>query len=121
MPDQPQRNPTDAWIEDKFRPFVRGWLEIVRNLLVVVIFNALAQKTHYGLLQLFAFVTMILFGYYCVSYIQLAIPAYRSTAPNKWLRYFLNVVSFAFAVFVIWSWSNVMQRTFSELGALQPK
>jgi hypothetical protein len=41
-----KRNVIDAWIIDKFRPFSKTWLEIVRNALVVGLLIFIARKSN---------------------------------------------------------------------------
>ena len=85
-----KRNKVDAWIIDKFRPFAKAWMEVVRNALVVGLFIFLARKSNSNFLLLLSFFTAIIFAFYCLSFLLLSMPPYKSTAPNRFVRLALN-------------------------------
>jgi hypothetical protein len=116
-----KRNVIDAWIIDKFRPFSKTWLEIARNALVVGLLIFIARKSNSGMLMLLSFFTTMVFSLYCLSYVLLSIPPYRSTAINRLVRIGLNVGSFAILSFVIWRWGNLISKTLFQLADTQVK
>src|ERR1700724_2720218 len=105
-----KRNKVDAWIIDKFRPFARAWMEIVRNALVVGLLIFLARKSNSVLLGLLSLFTTLVFAYYCLSYILLQTPPYKSTATNRFMRWTLNVGSLALLGIGIWYWSDLISQ-----------
>jgi hypothetical protein len=102
----------------KFRPFAKGWLEIILNMFVVGLFNYVADKSQYSALKLFAFFTTLLFSVYSLSYVQEALPV-RSQAKNKYVRVVMQVIIVAFSLFVLWSWSNIIYKVIDELSKVQ--
>jgi hypothetical protein len=111
----------DRWLEETFRPFVRTWIESIRNLLVVVAFNYLASKTNNNSLHLLAFLTMMLFSVHLMLYVQLAFPVWYSTSKKKWIRYPIELVGVALALYTVWTWSTIITRAIDDLSKLQGK
>jgi hypothetical protein len=116
-----KRNKVDAWIIDKFRPFVRIWMEVVRNALVVGLLIFVARKSNSVTLLLLSTFTALLFGLYCLSYVQLSMPPYRSGASNRFIRLALNIGSLLFVAFVLWTWADLITKTLFQLADLQAK
>jgi len=116
-----KRNKVDAWIIDKFRPFAKAWMEVVRNAFVVGLFLFIARKSNSSTLLLLASFTVVVFMCYCLSYILLSMPPYRSKAPNWFFRLALNIGSVAFAAFIAWTWSDLIAKALFQIADLQVK
>lgn len=119
--DEDKPNKVDAWIIDKFRPFVKGWMEIVRNALVVGVLIFFARKSNSVLLSLLALFTTVLFGLYCLSYVMLQSPPYRSQASNRYARWALNTGSFILIGLILWAWADLINKVLFQLADVQIK
>jgi hypothetical protein len=114
-------NKIDDWIINKFRPFAKAWMEIVRNALVVGVVLFVGRKSHSSTLSLFAYFTFLVFGLHCLSFVLLSTPPFKSTANNKIVRWIINTVSFLFVAGCLWFWSDLISKMLFELAELQTK
>ena len=119
--EEDKRNKVDAWIIDTFRPFAKTWLEIVRNAFVVGFLIFVAKKSHSTFVSVISICTILIFMAYCLSFILLSIPPYRSTAPNRFFRWALNLGAIVFLGLIARTWSDALSKVLFELAELQVK
>ena len=109
---------TGGWAK-RWRPFAKVWFEVVRNLFVVALLSYVASKSDYWFLKAFSFVTTVLFGFYCMSFVIQAMPVTNSKASNVFVRRAANLLGSAMFVFTFYIWSHVLMKVFDEVTKIQ--
>jgi hypothetical protein len=115
MPEVQYSNGFDRWVATSVRPFIKGWMEIVRNAFVVAALAYVARKSENGIISMFSLVTTIMFVWYCLSYIIEQLPVANSTANNRYVRAGITGIIVMLNVFVFYSWSSLITRLIDEL------
>jgi hypothetical protein len=103
-------NRFDEWMAEKFRPFAKGWLDMVRNLFIVALLTYTADKSDNFALKLFAFITYLIFVVSVLSYIVEQMPASWSTAKRPWVRRAVDAVFILLGGLLYWQWANYLMR-----------
>jgi hypothetical protein len=113
---------SDLWAAKHGRTFIKWWLEVVRNLLVVSAFYFLAQKSDSIVLKVLANVTfLVFFGYFATWQNTFSVrffPYIKNPKVNFWFNFVVWVaVCMPIYVFILFA----LAQAFQALSQVSPK